>query len=793
MKLFPGKLHQSEIPVLPLREMVFFPGVVLPVVINRSRAKAAVLRAMEADRRVIAVTRSGDGESSDPTDLSEAGTISHVVQLMKMPDGSLRIMLEGQERVHLRSTRNTDDVLFATPQTIGADRSDPEGELPKLARIVQDTFKEYALLAGVVTTDTQRKVAGADSADRLVDLVAGHVPLDQENRIALLREERSVLRLRALAELLSGEVELLKLKRNVKDRVRKRLEKNQRDFFLQEQIRELNRELGQESGEEDALEEIRQRMEETPLPDPVKQRISKELERLRKLPPVSPESGIIRTYLDWLLDLPWMKAPPRTVDLTSAATILDEDHYDMRKPKDRLLEYIAVHTLNPEMKSPILCFVGPPGTGKTSLGRSVARALGREFTRLSLGGLRDEAEIRGHRRTYVGALPGRIIQAMKRAGTHDPVILLDEIDKIGADFRGDPSSALLEVLDPEQNGTFSDHYIELNFDLSQVTFLTTANSLHTVPAALRDRLEIIEIPGYTEPEKRRIARDFLIPEQLRENGLERSRITFRRDALSRLISDYTAESGVRSLKREIASVVRKLAREMLESGTNREAYVRQIGSGTVRKLLGPPRFRYDQDLFRDSPPGLSRGLAWTENGGVVLTVEAAAFSGSGDLILTGSLGEVMKESARTALSLVLSEQDELGLEFVRSERSIHIHVPQGAIPKDGPSAGITVYAALVSILTGCATPPDLGMTGELTLTGRVLPVGGVKEKLLAAQRQGLRRVILPAGNRMDVDVLPREGKRGLDLYFVDTIREVLPLTFPDLALRNTDQTQEAYS
>lgn len=793
MRIFPGKLHKPEMPLLPLREMVFFPGVTLPVVISRTRGKNSLHKVMETDRRIVAATQKSGTETADPEDFFDCGTIAHVVQLMKMPDGSLRIMLEGQERVSISAVRLVDDMLRASIREIKPDRSDPAGELPRLARLIQDTFREYALLSGAITSDTQRKVTGADSADRLADLVGGHVPFEQENRLQLLGEHVTVRRLEMLAELLNGEVELLKLKRSVKDRVRKRLEKNQRDYFLQEQIRELNRELGNGSGEDDAAEEIQQRAKDTELPEPVRRRIEKELDRLRKLPPVSPESGIIRTYLDWLLDLPWMKAPTRTVDLKEAAAILDQDHYDMRKPKDRLLEYIAVHTLNPAMKSPILCFVGPPGTGKTSLGRSVARALGREFVRLSLGGVRDEAEIRGHRRTYVGALPGRIIQSIKRAGTHDPVILLDEIDKIGTDFRGDPSSALLEVLDPEQNNTFSDHYIELSFDLSQVTFLTTANSLHTVPAALRDRLEIIEIPGYTEPEKHRIARDFLIPEQIRENGLKDAHITVRKDALSTLIRDYTAESGVRSLKREIASVVRKLAREMLERDVEPHQYSRNVGTGTVTRLLGPPRHRYDQDIQEDAPPGLARGLAWTENGGVVLTVEAAVFGGTGELILTGSLGDVMKESARTALSLILSERDSLEIDFDQTRQSIHIHVPQGAIPKDGPSAGITLYTALLSLLMNRPTPPDLGMTGELTLTGRVLPVGGIKEKLLAAQRKGLSRIILPAGNRPDVDALPREGKRGLELHFIDQARDALPLAFPGLSLGVREPKQEASS
>lgn len=781
MKLFPGKQGYSELPVLPLEEMVFFPGVALPVVVTRAVGKAALNAAMESDRRVLSITRKSGENDLTPDGLYDAGTVVHIVQLMKMPDGSLRVMLEGQERVRFSGFRSSSGMVLAHPEPIRPDRSDPDDELPRLARLIQDTFKEYALLAGVVTGDTQRKVAAAESADRLVDLVAGHIPFDDEPRVQLVREPVTLKRMQMLAEMLNGEVELLKLKRSIKDRVRKRMEKTQRNYFLQEQIRELNRELGNDSTDDESIAEITGRMESKELPEAVRERITKELDRLRKLPPVTPESGIIRTYLDWLLDLPWMKTPVEAVSIRDAARILDEDHYDMKTPKDRLLEYIAVHTLNPEMKSPILCFVGPPGTGKTSLGRSVARALNRQFARLSLGGVRDEAEIRGHRRTYVGALPGRIIQAVKRVGTHDPVILLDEIDKIGNDFRGDPSSALLEVLDPEQNAAFSDHYIELAFDLSQVTFLTTANSLHTVPPALRDRLEIIEIPGYTEPEKRRIARGFLIPEQIRENGLQDSSINFREDALGSLINDYTAESGVRNLKREIASITRKLAREILENAASPAGFRRTIGSGTVRKLLGPPRYRHDRAPERDVLPGIARGLAWTENGGVVLTVEAAVLPGNGDLILTGSLGEVMKESARTALSRILSERADSILEFDRSEHAVHVHVPQGAIPKDGPSAGITLYTALLSVLTGSAVPADLAMTGELTLTGRVLPVGGIKEKVLAAQRHGLSRIALPSENRQDVDALPRDARRGLEFFFLDRVQEILPLAFPGIA------------
>lgn len=786
MKLFPGKERGVARPVLPNRESVFFPGVTLPVVVTHPLARNAVQQAMEGDRRVVVINLTEDNASPREDTLHRIGTVCHILQLVKMPDGSQRILLEGQERVTVESLETIGETLRAVTVPVAPDRRDTSGELPNLVQVLQSTFREYVTLAGTVTADTQRKVQNAESADRLVDLIAGHVALAGADRLEILRNPATVTRARHLAEHLAAEVELLKYKKSLRDRVRKRLEKSQREVFLHEQIREMNRELGNEESEEDVAREISRRAEEKALPAAVQEQIARETGRLRRLPPVSPEAGIIRTYLDWLLDLPWSDGAEQQEELPSlehASRILDEDHYDMQEPKDRILEYIAVNHLNRSMKSPILCFVGPPGTGKTSLGKSMARALHRPFVRLSLGGVRDEAEIRGHRRTYVGALPGRIMQAMKRAGQPNPVILLDEIDKIGNDYRGDPSSALLEVLDPEQNSTFSDHYIELPFDLSHVTFLTTANSLHTIPAALRDRLEVIEIPGYTEMEKRHIARQFLIPEQLRENGLEGGTVTLRDDALRTLITEYTGESGVRNLKRQIAAIMRKLAREVQEGATPPEAYRRTVGAATVRRLLGPPRFRHDLDDHPDGRPGVVRGLAWTENGGVVLTIEAALLETTGDIILPGSLGDVMKESARIALSALLSCENTTRWAEQRGTRTVHIHVPQGAIPKDGPSAGITMFAALLSTLSGEPVSRDIAMTGEITLTGRILPVGGIKEKILAAQRRSLTTVLLPRGNAVDLEALPRECTRGITFHLVDHVRDLIPLIFPaDIAI-----------
>ncbi|MCG8479563.1 MAG: endopeptidase La [Spirochaetales bacterium] len=775
MRLFQQKDESSHLPVLPVKGIVLFPGISLPLLVTREADRRLVAATAESGRRLLVVTQRGDTDPTSPDALHPVGTVARILQTVKAPGGTVRIVVEGQDRVELGELSVENEEISAHYRIIAADRSDAEGDLPRLARLVQDAFAQYVALSAPVNPEVRRKIAQADGADRLVNLVATHIPLQTAQKIALLSTAGTLERTRILAETLGGEVELLSLKRTIRDRVRKRMEKGQKSVFLQEQIREINRELGNEETL-DENDDLAKQLTEAELPEEVRDRAGKELARLKKLPPVNPESGIIRTYLDWLLALPWSRATPKRADLARARDVLDEDHHAMQKPKERLLEYMAVQTLNPNLKGPILCFVGPPGTGKTSLGRSMARALEREFVRLSLGGVRDEAEVRGHRRTYVGAMPGRIIQAIRRAGTHNPVILLDEIDKLGADYRGDPSAALLEVLDPEQNFTFSDHYIELHFDLSQVTFLTTANSLAGVPPALRDRLEVIEIPGYTEGEKRRIAEEFLIPEELAENGVPAEAVRFRRDAVDRLIRDYTSESGVRNLKRSIATVIRKVAKEMLEKGASPETTRRMVTSQAVGRLLGPPRYRLVP--HRDEMlPGLARGVAWTEHGGVELTVEVAVFDGTAELILTGSLGDVMKESAQAALSLLLSRKERLGFQFDRSSRAIHIHVPAGAIPKDGPSAGITLYAALLSRLTDRPIKADLAMTGELTLTGRILPVGGIKEKVLAARRNAITAVILPAANESDLDLLPRDVRHSMRFFPVGHVDEAEPLLF----------------
>ncbi len=789
MRFFSAKPSERVLPVIALKEPVFFPGLMVPIFLARASARIAVEKANESDKQLLAVPFSSEGLEPDVGELEHCGTIVKVAQMMKLQDGSMRAILEGVERVRVGSFDGLAPSISARVLPVATDTRDPENDIPRLLRLIKESFEEYVRVSGTLPTDVKRRVRESSNPDRIVDTLAAHIPFPFEKKIRFLSEERTVTRCNDLAEALNSENELQRLKKSIKERVRKRIEKNQKQFFLQEQVREINKELKQEVEEQpepsgsdgEERDEYARKIENANLPPEVAQKARKELARLQKLPPVSPESGIIRNYLDYLIELPWNVTDhesENSPDLIRAEGILEADHYGMRTPKDRLIEYMAVQSLNATIKGPILCFVGPPGTGKTSLGASLARALDRRFVRLSLGGVHDEAEIRGHRRTYVGAMPGRIIQAIRKAGCRDPVILLDEIDKIGADWRGDPASALLEVLDPEQNSTFSDHYIELPFDLSRVIFLTTANSVHPIPVALQDRLEIIEIPGYTDYEKRQIAERFLVPEQLSENGLLTENVRFRRSALMMLVSHYTAESGVRNLKRQIASISRKLARDMVERGQVAEDYKKTITAKTVGRLLGPPRFRREASRDYRVISGLARGLAWTEIGGVVLTVEVAVLDRGDGLIVTGNLGDVMKESARAALSRAVADMKSLGTNAQSKFKGIHVHVPQGAIPKDGPSAGITIYVAILSALLSRPIPIDIAMTGELTLTGRILPVGGIKEKLLAAARRGLSRVILPDQNADDLVTLPRELRNSLDVHLVGHVDEVLPLVFP---------------
>ncbi len=822
MKFFdkgPRKAGRPDLPVVPLRDIVVFPGMVVPVFAARRPMIDAVEAAMAEDRKVFLLSQKNVTGDPREEDLHTVGCVGHILQMMKLPDSTVRILVEGQERAAL-TTYTKRDPYFRAETRVLAGSEELTTLIVSLMRTVQDSFRTYAGLNKKLPPEVSASVDRADSPNKLVDQVCAHTALKIEKKIEILGTANTETRLRELAAVLQAENEILELQQKISTKVKKRIEKGQREYFLQEQMKEINRELGREPDDPSGTKELEEKITAKGLPEEADAKIRRELKRLEKLQTFSPEAGILRTYIEWFVDLPWNEKTEDGRDIEEAARILDEDHYDLKKPKERILDFIAVHQLKDKVKGPILCFVGPPGTGKTSLGKSVARCLGRRFVRVSLGGVRDEAEIRGHRKTYVGALPGKIIQSMRKAGTKNPVFLLDEVDKMSSDFRGDPASALLEVLDPEQNSTFVDHYLEVPYDLSNVMFITTANSLHNIPYPLRDRMEVIEIPGYTEYEKLKIAEGFIIPKQIEENGLGWASVNFRRDGIKEIIQNYTMESGVRNLEREIAHVIRKIAREAVRKGFTRPAdppaeppakntaapagvapasresdpanapaptaapaaaagaYSVTITAKSISHYLGNPKHKRDL-LYKENRPGLSYGLAWTEMGGTLLPVEAAVFDGKGELLLTGSLGEVMKESALTAFSYLKSYADmfKLSSEFYRG-KDIHIHVPEGAIPKDGPSAGITITAALLSALSGVSVSPGIAMTGEITLTGRILPVGGIKEKVLAAHRNGLDRIFLPAENRKDIDEIPKEVVSSIEFVFADTILEALRTFFP---------------
>ena len=784
MKLFEHiekKTQKEDLPVLPLRETAVFPSMVSPFFVGRKASISAVEKAMDKKRRIFLVPQKTEKENPGIEDLYEIGCIAHILQMLKLPDGSLRLLVEGRERANI--------IKFTTkvaPYNVQlkkiTETTEVETETAARMRTVQEAFERYAKLNKKITKEITSSIKNAQYPDKLVNLVCAQVPFKLEKKVELLKIEDPVKRLDIVSEELESEIEVLDVQNQIQGKVKKRLEKTQREYYLNEQLKEINKELGRDSEDSSGAEELKKKIEEKALPDEVREKANREVKRLGKLQPMSPEAGILRTYLEWITELPWSEHKEENTDIDKAEKILEEDHYNMKKPKERVLDFIAVRQLKEKIKGPILCFVGPPGTGKTSLGKSVARALNREFVRISLGGVRDEAEIRGHRKTYVGALPGKIIQSMRKVGSVNPVFLLDEIDKLSSDFRGDPASALLEVLDPEQNSNFLDHYLELPYDLSDVMFITTANSLYNIPHPLRDRMEIIEIPGYTDYEKEKIATQFIIPKQLKENGLDWADIKFQKNSLMEIIRNYTMESGVRNLEREIAAVVRKIARNAVRKGFNRETTVdsgfsTQITPKRVRSYLGKARGRKDV-VYKQLRPGLVYGLAWTEQGGTLLPVEVVLLEGNGELILTGNLGEVMKESAKTAFSFLQSHSRRLKLANDFSKYSnVHVHVPEGAIPKDGPSAGITLASAILSAFWGKSIKTGFAMTGEVTLTGRLLEIGGVKEKVLAAHRNNIKNVILPADNKKDLDDLPKEITQEISFHFCETAAEALDILF----------------
>jgi ATP-dependent Lon protease len=758
----------EALPVLPLRDSVPFPEALTPLAVGQPRSMALVNDVLAGNRMLVMVaSRSDEEEEPGPDDLYRVGVAGVVARMLKVPDGTIRILVHGAQRVELGDFVATDPYLIARIKE-APDIVVPSPELEGLHRNVQSTFSRIIEELPYLPEELQIAVANLDDPAELAHMIAGALRLKTEEKQALLEERDLTKRLRMLSELLARELELVEIGSRIQSQVHSEMEKGQREYFLRQQLRAIQEELGEVDEAQAEAAELRERLEAAGLPEHAWKQAERELGRFERLPPQAAEHGVIRTYLEWLADLPWSKSTEDNFDLKHARGVLDRDHYDIEKVKDRILEFLAVRKLKPDARSSILCFVGPPGVGKTSLGRSIAAAMGRKFERISVGGVRDESEIRGHRRTYIGAMPGTILRAIRDAGSNNPVLMIDEIDKMGADFRGDPASAMLEVLDPEQNSSFRDHYLDLPFDLSHVFFICTANQLDTVPPALRDRMELIELSGYTHEEKREIAKRYLVPRQMERNGLGRSKIEFTDEALDASIEGYTREAGVRALEREIGSICRKVAREFAE-GTRKSK--RMIRAKTVAELLGKPRYQPDMQR-RTGEPGVATGLAWTPVGGDVLFVEATAFPGEGKLQVTGQLGDVMKESAAAALSWVKSLDGAVPENFFR-EHDVHVHVPAGAIPKDGPSAGITMATALASRAMGRPVRSDTAMTGEITLTGQVLPIGGLKEKALAAQRAGIKRLIIPRRNEADIDDVPANLRGSLEFVLVDDVNEVL--------------------
>jgi ATP-dependent Lon protease len=737
--------------------------------VGREKSISALEESMVQDRLIMLATQK-DAQNDKPTpeDIFTTGSIAEIKQLLKLPGGTIRVLVEGLHRAEIVGYE-AEDPYFRVEVEEFDDVEPKTPEIEALTRTVIHQFEQWVKLSKKIPPETLVSVVVVEEPGRLADLIASHLTLKIEDKQALLEAVAVKDRLDKLCEILGREMEILELEKKINVRVRKQMEKTQKEYYLREQLKAIQKELGEKDERTAEADEYRQRLKEQELPKEVAEKIEKEIERLEKMPPMVAESAVIRTYLDWLLALPWVKETNDILDIALAERYLDEDHYGLEKVKERILEYLSVRKMTEKMKGPILCLVGPPGVGKTSLARSIARAMDRKFVRVSLGGVRDEAEIRGHRRTYVGALPGRVIQGMRTVGSKNPVFLLDEIDKMSSDFRGDPSAALLEVLDPEQNNTFSDHYIEVPFDLSRVLWVVTANVMHNIPRPLMDRMEVITIAGYTEEEKVEIAKRYLVPKQTRDHGLTDKQIIFSEGTIQKVIREYTREAGVRNLERNIATLCRKVARQIVQD--NRAGV--KITAQNLHTFLGAPRFRHAQ-AEQTHQVGVATGLAWTEVGGDVLAVEVSVMKGKGKLTLTGQLGEVMQESAQAGFSYIRTRARELTIDEDFYEKTdIHIHLPEGAIPKDGPSAGITMASALASALTGKPVRSDIAMTGEITLRGRVLPVGGIKEKVLAAHRAGIKKVILPKENKRDTDEIPNNVKRALEFTFVEHMDEVL--------------------
>ncbi len=782
--------YPDVLPVIPVRDMVVFPHMIVPMFVGRPKSLKALEEAMLRGRYIFIVSQK-EYQIEDPKadDLYKIGTICQILQVMRTPEGTLKVLIEGLTRAIIDEFVNFDEMIEAKVRVLTM-YTPVDQEIQALMRSVLDQFERYAKLHPKIPPETLLSVMNVDDPSQLADLIASHMVLKLKERQQLLEIIDPQRRLELILKYLLREIEILELEHKIHDKVRRELEKSQKEYYLREQLRAIQEELGDVDDSIAEIKELREKIEKSGMPEEVKKKAFHELRRLEKMPSVSAEATVARTYLDWLINLPWKKSTKDRLDISVASKVLNEDHYGLNEVKERILEFLAVRKLSPkEMKGQILCFVGPPGVGKTSLARSIARALNRKFVNMSLGGMRDEAEIRGHRRTYVGALPGRIIQKIRQVGVNNPVFLLDEVDKIGMDFRGDPSAALLEVLDPEQNHSFTDHFLEVPFDLSKVMFITTANVTHTIPRPLLDRMEVIHIPGYAEEEKMQIAKIHLIPKVTKQHGVV-NRVRISDTALRRIIKEYTKEAGVRNLEREIAKICRKVARkivevEMKESKAKRslkaskskdgkkKTYVVNINN--LEKYLGAPRFYQDTALLKDEI-GVATGLAWTELGGDILFIESVVMKGKGNIILTGNLGDVMQESAKAALTYIRANAEKLNVNIEAWDSiDIHVHVPEGAIPKDGPSAGISLATSMCSAITGIPVRKDVAMTGEITLRGKVLPVGGVREKVLAAKRAGIRIVVLPKENEKDIKQMSRWAKEGLEFKFVEKVEDVFDI------------------
>lgn len=763
----------DTLPVLPIKGGVIFPNLATSLVVSTSSLIKLVDEAL-AGRKLVCIVTQKNPELENPTgdDLYKVGVVSLILRMRRYPDDTLRIVVQGIQRSVIDEYVQSQPYLAARLKLI-QEKTEHDNATEALMRNVISSFQKLVSMVPYLSDELISIALNIHESDKLADYIASYVNFDTAEKQKILEALQPKERLRLLDTLLSKEIGILELGAKIRDRVKGEVDKSQREYFLREQLKAIREELGEADERTAEIEELRAKIEAKEMPDGAKETAFKELDRLRLMPPAAAEYSVVRSYIDWLLALPWKEYTEDKLDMRRARKVLEEDHFDLEKVKERILEYLAVRKLKPDSKGPILCFVGPPGVGKTSLGRSIARALGRKFVRLSLGGMHDEAEIRGHRRTYVGALPGRILQSLRQTGSNNPVFMLDEIDKVGADFRGDPSSALLEVLDPEQNFSFSDHYIEIPYDLSQVMFIATANVTQTIIPALRDRMEVIELPGYIDEEKLQIAKRYLVPRQLEQAGLKSSDVDFTEAGIFEIIKSYTREAGVRNLEREIGSVIRKIARRHAEGKKSKA----RVETKDVQEYLGPAKF-HSELAAREGIVGVSTGLAWTPVGGEILFIEATAMPGSKGLVLTGSLGEVMKESAQAALSFLRSHAGELRLEELDlSKQDLHIHIPSGAIPKDGPSAGLALTAALYSLFSKQAIDPKIAMTGEITLTGRVLPIGGVKEKVLGAKRAGITTILLPEENEKDLKEIPANVRKGLTFRKVGSIEQTLRFLF----------------